>query len=133
MNTIKVSYDKLLDDNQIKSCVDHITRYSDACDIIDQYPWTQEVDRFGESGESGGLYFILGDEKTKFASFLISPTEYKAGYLDIEIVAKRHFLNIFGFHSAQASLDSVKIPEIKRRLKDLFDCSIEELYKKYRK
>ncbi len=133
MNLIKAHYQHREGGTEL---VDHqrdINLHREACEIIDNYPWVKELELFEELDEGGGLLFVLGDYNSKFASYQFIPVEKDAGLLDLEIVIKPGFLNIFGRNSVSVSFDLVSIPEAKQHIKELFNYSIDSLYNKHKK
>ena len=107
--------------------------HSDACRLIDSYPWLPELELTEKLGEGGGLYFLLGSEKEKYASYQLVPMGPDEGFLLLDIVANRGFLGVFGRKSVSENFDLVTISEAKLKLKELFDYSVDKLYEKYAK
>lgn len=101
--------------------------------LLDNYPWEAEIEYTRALGEGGGFYFLLGDEKEAFASFQLIPVEIKRGLLDLNVVAKKGFLGIFGRQSVNVSFDEVSLPEAKEKIRELFDYSVDALYRRYKK
>lgn len=106
---------------------------SEARELIDRYPWSSEVALTEELGEGGGLYFLRTGEDGTQASLQLVPIESDKGFLDLSIVAKKGFLGMVGRKSVSITLDEVSISEAKTYIKQLFDFSIDDLYRKYKK
>ncbi|WP_051207419.1 hypothetical protein [Saccharospirillum impatiens] len=105
--------------------------YSEAREIIEQYPWSSEVALTEELGEGGGLFFLRTGDNDARASLQLVPTEPGKGFLDLSIMANKGFLGIFGRRSASVTVDEVSIAEAKTYVKQLFDYSIDDLYQKH--
>lgn len=103
-----------------------------ACEIIDKYPWAEELKLFEELGEGGGFFFVAGDLNGQYASFQFAPMEKDDGLLDLKVVYKKGFLGIFGRKSVSVDFKLVSIAKAKQHLKELFDYPIESLYRKYK-
>ncbi|GAL03476.1 hypothetical protein ACFFLZ_14055 [Photobacterium aphoticum] len=130
-NVVTVYYQHRTDGTEL---VDHekvVTSHEALCDIIDRYPWAEEVVLTEKWGEGGGLFFLLGDIKRRYASFQLVPTDIDSGLLSVDIVQKPGFLGTFGRKSVTAQFDVVSITDAKVTLQQLFDFSIEGLYEKY--
>ena len=132
MGLVKVFYQHREGGHEL---VDHekaLKSHREACNIIDNYPWAEELKLFEALEEGGGFFFLLGDLDSQYASFQLTPIEEGVGMLNLEVVYKPGFLGFFGGKSASADFKSVSIPEAKHRIKELFEHSIESLYKKYK-
>ncbi|MCC4798202.1 hypothetical protein BCT30_00620 [Enterovibrio norvegicus] len=109
------------------------SHYHDAIDLIDKYPWREEVALFEEHGEGGGLFFTVGDEDDKYACFQLVPTEPDKGLLCFWLVLDKGFLGIFGKKTINTPFEEVSISEAKSKIKPLFNYSIEQLYECHKK
>lgn len=76
---------------------------------------------------------MLGDMDGKYASYQFSPVESDRGLLGLEVVSNPGFIGIFGRKSVSVDFKLVSISEAKHHIKELFEYSIDSLYKKYRK
>ncbi len=106
---------------------------SEARELIDRYPWASEVALTEELGEGGGLYFLRTGEDGTQASVQLVPIEPDKGFLDLSIVARKGFLGMVGRKSVSVTVDEVSISDAKTYIKQLFDYSIDDLYRKYKK
>lgn len=130
-NVVTVYYQHRTDG---KALVDHekvVTSHEALCDIIDRYPWAEEVVLTEKWGERGGLFFLLGDIKRRYVSFQLVPTDIDSGLLSVDIVHKPGLFGLFGRQSVSTQCDTVSVTEAKEALQQLFDYSIEALYDKY--
>jgi len=107
--------------------------FGDARAVIDRYPWSSEVAHTEELGEGGGLYFLRTGENGAQASLQLVPLEADKGFLDLSIVARKGFLGMVGRKSVSVTVDEVTISDAKNYVKQLFDFSIYDLYKKHKK
>lgn len=110
-----------------------LTSHRDACEVIDSYPWAEEVDRFEELQEGGGLFFMLRGNDGQQASYQVVPAEKDRGFLFLEVVYKSGFMGIFGRKAVDIDFDLVSISQVKHQIKELFDYSVEGLYNKHKK
>ncbi|MCG7497846.1 hypothetical protein MHO82_13330 [Vibrio sp. Of7-15] len=133
MVSVKAYYQHRVDGPELVNHEKEVKLHRELCDIIDNYPWVRESELFEELGEGGGFFFILGDEDSKYATYQFTPMGYDEGLLDLDIVVKPGFLNIFNRKAVSKSFDVVSIPEAKRHLKEFFDHSVDSLYKKYKR
>lgn len=101
-------------------------------DVIDNYPWTSEIELSAKYDQGGSFYFLLGDEDGLHASYQFVPVEMHKGLLFLNIVAKKGFLGIFGNQSVTVDFDEVSSSEVKTKVNDLLTFTIEELYEKYK-
>ncbi len=114
--------------------IDHekvITTHKEAIEIIDSYPWLEELELFEKYGEGGAIFFMFENDKGQSAEYQFTPTEKNAGELDIIITLKSGWLGLFGRKVIRVDLGLVSIAQAKLHIKDLFEHSIESLYQKY--
>lgn len=102
-----------------------------ACELIDNYPWAEELALFDELGEIGYLYFYIGDINAEHASYQFTPIDEKKGDLTFSVVTKPGFLSMIGREVVDIDFELVSINEAKSKIQDLFNYSIESLYNKY--
>ncbi|GEM77685.1 hypothetical protein [Vibrio sagamiensis] len=133
MSQIKVFYQHREGGTELVNHERDLKFHREACETIDNYPWAKELELFDELGEGGGFYFMLGDMNNKYASYLFTPVENDRGWLHLEVVSNPGFLGIFGRKSLSLDFKFVSISEAKHHIKELFEYSIDSLYKKYRK
>ncbi|WP_261887052.1 hypothetical protein [Vibrio pomeroyi] len=133
MSQIKVFYQYREGGTELVNHESDLKFHREACETIDTYPWAKELELFEELGEGGGFYFILGDMDGKYASYQFSPVENDRGLLGLEVVSNPGFIGIFGRKSVSVDFKLVSISEAKHHIKELFEYSIDSLYKKYRK
>lgn len=131
MTSVKVSYQRRTDGTELVNYDKTVKSHKELCELIDDYPWASEQALAEELGEGGGFYFLLGDYKNAYASYQLVPMEVDKGLLELEVVIKPGFLNVFGRKAITKHFDIVSTSEAKAKLKDLFDHSIEHLYKRY--
>lgn len=131
MDLVKVAYQHREDGTELVNYEKTLKSHDEACEVIDNYPWAKELALFEELGEGGGFFFSLGQLDDRYASFQFTPVEQDQGLLDLEVVSKPGFLNLFGRQSVSKSFDLVSITEAKQHLKALFEYSVESLYEKY--
>ncbi len=112
-----------------KADTDHL---SEACDIIDRYPWKQEIAIFEELGEGGGLDFVKGDEKGKHAYYQFIPIEEGKGFLYLTVVVKAGLFNLLGRQALSRDFHLVTLDTAKTQIQELFEHSVEFLYEKHR-
>ena len=133
MNIVKVYYQHREGGTEL---VDHerdLKLHREACEIIDNYPWAKELELFEELGVGGGFFFALGDMDVKFASYQFVPAEMDEGFLLLQVLSKPGIIWFFGRKSVTVNFGLVSIAEAKRKIKELFDYSVDSLYEKYRK
>ncbi|MEF1210572.1 hypothetical protein REH77_00180 [Vibrio alginolyticus] len=133
MNMVKVYFQYREGGTEL---VDHerdLKSHREACEIIDDYPWVEELELFEQLGEGGGFFFILGDLDAEYASYQFTPVEADRGLLDLDVVSRPGFLNIFGRKSASVDFKLVSIPEAKHHIKELFEYAVDSLYKRHKK
>lgn len=131
--SVKVFYQHRVDGPELVNHEKVVSTYHEACDIIDNYPWAEEMEWCEKLGEGGGFFFVSGDEEAKHATFQYTPMGYDEGLLYLNIILKPSFWNLFGRNTVSKNFDVMSIPEAKQQLKELFDYSIESLYRKYKK
>ena len=132
MDLVKVYYQHREGGHELIDHEKDLKFHREACETIDNYPWAEELKLFEELGEGGGFFFILGDLNAQYASFQFTPVEEDGGLFSVEVVYKPGFLSIFGRKSVSVDFKFVSIPEAKNRVKELFECSVESLYRKYK-
>ena len=110
-----------------------LASYREAYEVIDNYPWAEELAFFEKLGEGGGFLFVLGDLDDKYASYQLIPSDVDKGVLLLDVVLKKGVVNFLGRKSLSVDFDVVSISEAKRYIKELFAGSIDSLYEKYRK
>ncbi|ELB2078740.1 hypothetical protein QNZ73_004702 [Vibrio parahaemolyticus] len=133
MNMVKVYFQHREGGTEL---VDHerdLKSHREACEIIDNYPWVEEIELFEKLGEGGGFFFILGDLDAKYANYQFTPVEAERGLLDLEVVYSPGVLNIFGRKSVSLDFKLVSIPDAKHQIKELFEYTIDSLYTKHKK
>ncbi|WP_447553581.1 hypothetical protein [Vreelandella sp. EE22] len=109
------------------------TDYVDeAFEIIDRYPWTQEIAIFEELGEGGGIDFVMGDVKGKHAYYQFIPIEEDKGLLSLTVVVKTGLFNLLGRQALSRDFHLVTIDTAKTHIQELFEHSVEFLYEKHR-
>lgn len=133
MSLVKAFFQHREDGTELVEHEVDIKFHREACEIIDNFPWVTELELTEQLGEGGGFFFLLGDFDGKYAGYQYTPTEERGGLLDLEVVYKPSFLNIFGRGSLSVSFDYVSTEEAKQKIKELFEYSIDSLYKKYKK
>lgn len=131
MSLVKVVYDHREGGEEFITHEKEVRLHRELCEIIDAYPWAEEMEAFDKYGVGGGLYFALGDDSV-YACYQFVPVDINAGILSLDVVLKPGFLNMFGRKSASQYFNIVSIPEAKSKLKDLFDHTIESLYEKHK-
>ncbi|NAX21815.1 hypothetical protein [Vibrio sp. V39_P1S14PM300] len=131
--SVKVFYQHRVEGPELVNHDKVVSTYHEACDIIDNYPWAEEMEWCEKLGEGGGFFFIFGDEEDKYATFQFTPIDVDKGLLYLDVVIKSSFWNLFGRNAVSKNFDVMSIPEAKQQLKELFDYSIESLYRKYKK
>lgn len=107
--------------------------YREAYEVIDNYPWAEELAFFEELGEGGGFLFVLGDLDDKYASYQLIPSDVDRGVLLLDVVCEKGVMSFLGRKSISVDFDLVSISEAKRYIKELFEGSIESLYEKHKK
>ncbi|SJN59769.1 hypothetical protein VR7878_03666 [Vibrio ruber DSM 16370] len=133
MNIVKVFYQHREGGTEL---IDHertLKSHCEACEIIDNYPWAQELALFETLGEGGGFFFLLGDAEGQYASYQFTPVETDRGFLDLDVVYQRGVMRIFGRKSVLVDFELVSIAEAKHHIKELFEYSVDGLYNKYKK
>lgn len=133
MTAVYASY--LLHDYQNKLVTYDIELHSfqDMCLLIDEYPWEKELALSNSNGQAGGFHFWRDEgEGAPYASFLYVPTAKGSGTLDLDVVIRPGFLDVFGRKAISKHFNVVNVVEAKAKFKDLFDDSVEHLYRKYR-
>ncbi|KMQ50454.1 hypothetical protein CHISP_2572 [Chitinispirillum alkaliphilum] len=129
---ITVIYTCRKDDADLVEHESVVNSHEEVCQIVDNYPWSSELVLSEEMGEGGGFWFILGNPKNKSATYQLVPMEHHKGLLDLSVVLKPGFMNLFGKKTVSKSFDLVAIEEVKAKVKELFDHSVDSLYKKYK-
>ena len=132
MNVVKAYYQHREGGIELIDHKKELKFYHEACEIIDNYPWVEELKLFEELGEGGGFFFLLGDLDGQYASFQFTPVEKDSGFLELMVVYKPGFLRILGRQSVSVDFELVSIPKAKCQIKELFEYSIESLYRKYK-
>ncbi|WP_447529413.1 hypothetical protein [Vreelandella sp. TE19] len=114
---------------QHKADTDHLEQ---AFEIIDRYPWKQEIAIFEELGEGGGIDFVIGDEQGKHAYYQFIPIEEDKGLLSLTVVVKTGLFNLLGRQALSRDFHLVTIDTAKTHIQELFEHSVEFLYEKHR-
>ncbi|MFG6666998.1 hypothetical protein ACGK9R_07800 [Halomonas sp. HNIBRBA4712] len=107
-------------------------RYDKACEIIDQYPWAQEMALFDEQGEDGGFEFLLGERNGRHAHYQFIPIEERKGLLQLSVLARTGLFKVLGRRALTRDFHLVCADTAKGHLQDLFEHSIDFLYEKHR-
>lgn len=76
---VEVHYSHQNDGTELVHYEKNIKLHHEACEIIDNYPWEANFKISEEIGEGGGLYFLLGDENGKHASYQFVPMDKDKG------------------------------------------------------
>ncbi|MDX1319110.1 MAG: hypothetical protein R3207_02975 [Oceanospirillum sp.] len=130
MSAVVVDYSLREGGDELVNKHQELKSFIDACQVIDDYPWAAEYLLSEKLGEGGGFYFFR-DEGDKHASFQLTPIEADRAFLDMDVVQKSGFLGMFGRKSVHKDFETVSIPEAKALIKDLFDHTVDSLYRKY--
>lgn len=131
MPLVKVIYSHRVGGTELVTHEKEVGFHKELCKIIDDYPWVSEVELAEEPGVSGGFEFLLDDYDGKYAIYYFIPIDTRTGLLDAYIIVKPGFLKTFGRKAVSMSFGEVLIVEAKEKVKELFDCSIEDLYERY--
>ncbi|WP_323902605.1 hypothetical protein [Aeromonas hydrophila] len=130
MNQVKVVYDYVVEGGELSIHEMYITSHETLCELIDSYPWQSALTLFEQFGVGGGFHFSIGDDHT-YACFQYVPIDINSGVLDLDIVLKSGLLNFFGRKALSKHFDVVSIPDMKMQVKELFQYSLSDLYKKH--
>ena len=130
MSLIRVVYAHRVDSEELISHEKEVRLHRELCEIMDAYPWAAEMEYFEKYGEGGGFHFLLGDDKV-YACYQYVPVDLHSGLLDLDIVLKPGLLNFFGRKAISKHFDIVSVSEVKAKVKELFEHSVESLYKKH--
>lgn len=106
--------------------------FDKACEVVDKYPWAREIALFEELGEGGGFEFLLGDRRGPHAHYQFTPVEEGKGFLDVTVVAKSGLLSVLGRRALSRHFDLVTIEAAKTHIQELFEHSVEFLYRKHK-
>ncbi|WP_336932283.1 hypothetical protein [Vibrio cholerae] len=132
MSVVRVVYDHRVDGEDLITHEKEVRLHRELCEIMDAYPWAAEIDGFEKYGVGGCFHFLLGKDNV-YACYQYVPVDVHSGILNLDIVMKPGFLNIFGRKSVSKDFDIVSIPEVKAAVKELFEHTVESLYEKYRR
>lgn len=132
MALVKVFYQHRVDGTELINHEKEVKSPKELYEIIDNYPWKNELALSEQQGEGGGFYVLLGNNNNKYARYQFVPVALNQGFLDLDIVSEPGFLNLLGRKSLSKHLDIVSIAEAKHKMKELFDYPIDLLYKKYK-
>lgn len=132
MNAVQVRWNYQDESEEFHEHEQVTTRFQEACDIIDNYPWAREVALFKKTEAGGGIHFYVSDGK-KHAEYTIIPTTKHEGLLLLDIFIKQPFLYFFGGEKVSKDFGEVTIAICKQQIKEMCDYSIDELYQKYKK
>ncbi|OAN17988.1 hypothetical protein A3K86_03455 [Photobacterium jeanii] len=133
MASVKVYYQHRDGGDELVNFEREVKSHRELCEIFDNYPWESELILSEQHGEGGGFFIVLGDEDDVYASYQFVPMELHNGLLDIDIVAKPGFMRLLGRKSFSTGLETVTLKDAKYKLKELFEHSVESLYRKYTK
>ena len=132
MGLVKVYYEHREGGHELVNYERDLRTHQEACEVIDNYPWEEELKLFEEYGVGGGFYFVSGALDSHYASLQFTPVDRGLGHLWLDVVYKPGVLKLFGRKSASVDFDIVSISEAKSHLEDLFKYTIEKLYKKHK-
>ncbi len=132
MSIVRVVYEHRVDGEDLITHEKEVKLYRELCEVIDAYPWAAELDGFDKYGVGGGFHFLLGDDYI-YACYQYVPVDLNSGILNLDIVLKAGFLDIFGRKSVSKDFDVVSIPAAKVKLKELFEHTVESLYEKHKR
>lgn len=132
MGLVKVFYQHREGGQELVNYERDLRTHQEACEVIDNYPWEEELKLFEEYEVGGGFYFVSGDPDSQYASLQFTPVDQGLGHLCLDVVYKPGVLKLFGRKSASVDFDIVSISEAKNHLEDLFEYTVEALYQEYK-
>ena len=132
MTSVMAYYQHRVDGPELVNHEKELRTYRDLVALFDDFPWAREMEMFEKYEEGGGFYFVLGDENGVHATYQYVPMELNKGWLEINVLLKEGFL-FFGRQKATKDFDIVSNTEAQQKIKELFEYSVESLYKKYKK
>lgn len=109
-----------------------VSSYTELEERIHQYPWQLEIEQFEQSGEGGGISITNQPEESVVVNYLLVPVESDTASLYVDVCLSRGWLGLIGRRSVSYSYPSLALSDAIHILKEIFDCSPEDLYQQYR-
>lgn len=106
--------------------------YRDIVEIINDYPWEQEMRLSEERGGGGGFYFGRKGENGEAVNVQFVPFGVREGLLLVDVTLKPGFLGFFGRKATSVDFDVVKTDKALHVLKQLCEYPIAKFYDTYK-